>query len=424
MATPRADTYSAATGAAIAGGRQSGWWDPMTSNSFFEVPNSSMATLVAPLIPAGGSPGYIGTDSPEMFANAYGCAAIDETGDNGIWAGPGGHTNTSVGGVWKRNYTTMQVTCLQPPTPPAKYPPAFRVSGSNQPGPIQYPSGLNVGRFCLESELSGADAGWGAPYQAPAARHIYQSNAIDKNGKVQGFYLKHTIFDTTTGLWTKCGTDDFGAKLAAAYSNFGSTALGHNTSTIYDKTRHVLIVVVVPGDEGASWRHGFVEVDADTGSIITYRQGDPYSSYYGCSMVQVGRYIYGFHGQDDGVNGWRYHLDTKVTQWIRVQGDTFSFPTRTTTFEQIPTCYHPVRGSILRWEYVNNRAAFYETDLTVLSGAGTLGDPLMFQQTRRAISGTAPSTVILNYQMHYHPPSQSVLLEPAAQSNMFAVRIQ
>lgn len=402
--------------------RPPSWSSIITANStLFEIPNTSLKSLVTPLMPVGS---YIGSDPATEFANAFACAALSQDGDTGTWAGVGGHTNTSQNGVFRRNYTTMTLERLQIPTPTDKYPPQF-ISGGNQPGPLVYPSGFSVGRFALQSELTApADAGWGAPFQAPAARHMYQSAAVDKNGRVQAFYLKHSIFNTNTGLWEKCGFDDFGPKLAAAFPNYQSAPLGPDTVTVYDPVTHRFLVTLVPGDEGLSWRHGFVMVDADTGNIVYNKQGDPFSP---CAAVRVGRWVYGFSSAD-ATKGWRYNLDMDpnaagAIEWLQFQGDTFTQPPLSTTFEQIPTCYHPTRGTILRWDYVNNRTAFYEVALTAVGGAGTQASPYLLQQTRRALAGTPPPTVILNYQMHYHPPSQAILLEPAAQSNMYAVRM-
>lgn len=339
----------------------------------------------------------------------------------------GGHSDSSINCIIKLDLYTMTYSLEFAPTPPSCYPPSYTAPNSS----IVYPSGYAPGFFAILADMTDSrDFGFAAPARAQSARHRYTSGVMDKRGVIHFFYGTYGQYDTVSHQWLHLSDVDIGAQLYAIDTKYGNEPLGQGVATAYDSVTDLIMVSMVPGDEEAAWRHGFFLFNPNTLTIVSgsLHQGQTLSRA-AMNLMTSGRYAIGLmtapitDGSNpvDCANGWRFNWDTHSLEFIRVQGDTFSYTMGGVNAETAPANVNSLTGAIRRWNYQDEINNFYDVNPTPVSGSGTSGDPYMLQQTRTTASGTAPSTVVLNYRRPFFYAG-CWIYPPAANSNIYVVK--
>ena len=403
------------------------WSTDLVTGQWKSISGTGFTTNITPLVPAATGNDYWGSNKVDGVLDAY-CDPIPDLTNENLYYFGGGHTNSSNNGVYKLNLNTMQYSMVLAPTDPKFYPPSY--SGGWVPNiSVIYPSGLKLGSgyFGISSELPlPQDNTYAAPWRAPNSQHTYAALQMGSDGKIRCFYGRYMEFDTATNAWTFLNADIIGPALYAFDTKYGNEPLGEFTTAVYHPGTNRYLFTLQPGSTGNNWRHGIVIWNPVNNTIVNLLQGEPYSSGT-ATMCVAGQWVYSFStaGITDTVNGWRYNMVTGVRDWITVQGDTFASGS-STNIEGFPLCYHPVRGTILRWAYNSDINALYEVNLTP-TGGGDGQSPStrkIFQQTRIPITGTGPTGAVLNYQrMYYHSAANAIVFQPSASQNVFALRI-
>lgn len=395
------------------------------------------STWASANIPAGA---YQGTAPLTAIVDAFCDPAV---GAAAVYFYGGGHGDGTCNAVIKFDLSTLAYSIVGAATPPAKYPPSYVNGGTDQPGPLVYPSALNgQGFFCDGSILTDpADASYITPL-ARASSHMYAAAAL-RGSIVHYFYGAYAEFDTAAGTWAGRGID-LGAQLPAFRVQYGSVGLQQGTFAVYDEVTDRFFVTLIPGDAGGGWRSAMLVFNPTTRAIDASIE---YDSAWGvmsesASVVRVGRKLYIFNKQAASFsdpqamnNGVIFDMDAgaaltglqagsgTVFTNFTVSGDSIGTYPPSTSQETMPAWYDGV--AIRRWNYATaKRQNIYSVDPTPASGAGTTASPYVLTQTERVLSGTPPSTVQMVYKRTVWDAANSrMLVLPSASSNWYSVRL-
>lgn len=437
MATPRADTYTAASGSAVAGGRSVPLaWVPSTlaDNTYFSVSGSSWNTNVNPLVVPAVSPAkYIGGAPPaESIVDAYSDLVYCPFRKVLIGFG-GGHNNNSYNGVVELDpkKSTLSYRLAIPATPPDKYPPLYAAGKNGDPtnnetGPLQYPvAGLKTS---FRDDLTDpADTPYNTQLAAPAA-HRYKCGD-SRNGKVHYFYSNYCIADPATGTWDRSAFNvDLGALLYAVNSNYTNQPMQQGTMAVYDDVNDKFFMMMSAGDAGLNWRVGFLKFDPTVPQFIAGSARNPNDrTRPGMTFFKAARSIVGMcAGTTDTIRGnefWMYDMDADAFKYYRVTGDTFTYALG--RGETIPANYDPTLNRIVRWVGNSGSTLIYIVNFAaVLSGTGTVSDPYIVKQSLHTMAGTPPNDPKLRYVAPiYDLNSKLHLFMSEAAANWFGARI-
>lgn len=426
MATPRGNSYSAASGAGIYAGKPPAWASALARDAFTELSGTDFLTWANANIPAGA---YQGTNPFGAIVDAFGDPAFDSAGAAQFFHN-GGHGDGTCNAVVKFDHRTLTYSLTGLPTPPAKYPPSYVNGGSAQPGPLTYPSGLAGQGFFLDSDLLTApeDAAYATPL-ARATSHMYAAAAM-RGTKVFYFYATYAEFDTATGLWSGRGVD-IGAQLFAISSNYNAVNLQQGTVAVYDEVTDRFYVTINPGDNGGGWRNHLMEWNPTTRTIVAlYGPGSYGTILNSVNICRVGRKLYVFlktgpTNNRDMNSGFIFDMDTKAMQRFTLTGDTAGsyFSEAAVGQETIPSFYDG--KAIRRWNHNStHRGRIYSVSLTPISGTGTPADPFVLQQTVRNISGVGSMSPIYVYKrIVWSPLAGCALIIPRANQNWRALKL-
>lgn len=429
MATPRTTTYTAASGASVYGGRAASyaWASALTVDAFTELTSTAFSTWATSGIPAGS---YQGTDPRNTIVNAYCDPSFSASNGKQYFYG-GGHGDGTCNAVISFDHSTLGYLLVGSPTPPSKYPPSYYNGGSDQPGPLTYPSGALGNGFFRDDLTDPADTAYNTA-RARASSHMYAAAAA-RGSVTHYFYLAYAEFDAATGTWASTNVD-IGAQLYALNPSYNNVPLQQGTVAVYDDVTDRFYVTVVPGDAGGGWRSHIMEWHPTTRTIVALYEST--SGTYGavsesCSVVRVGRKLYCFNkvaaAYDQPQNmsqGFIFDMDAKTFKKFTCTGDVAG-----TTYspvvgqETIPAFYD---GSMIRrWNYASAyRSKIYSLNLTPVSGTGTSGDPYVLQQTERAVTGVGSMDPYYIYSRFvWNTTAGCALFIPRATQNWRALKL-
>jgi hypothetical protein len=414
------------------------FWDSIPNFTWVELPGTNFLSAANNLIPTNyncndpvtgkSSQGYfIGTNNIDGMVDAYG-DPVPDIPNRKVYIYNGGHTNGSNNGMIQFDMAKLTYALTIPPTPSCAYPPGFN-NGSNQPGPLIYPSGLGSAYFRSSANLSDSrDLHFAAPQDAPTVTHNYIANAIRNNGVIHMFYANYHEADTVSRSWRHLDDVDLGAQLYAINPNYTSFPLQQGTAAVYDDVTDKFFVTMVPGDQGLNWRHGIFKFDPVTrlivpGSVVGVGTTES------MNLLQAGRDLYGFTytgnypGPMSTDQGWKFNIDTGAVTYLKVIGDQATFSYNSAT-EAIVPFYHPGLHKIIRWNFATEPNAMYVLDTTPTAGSGTSGDPYQLPQTRVAVtpSGATPVGQYCYRRLYYDGSAGVALVLPHADSNWFAIK--
>lgn len=409
MASPVADSYSAASGVTLYGGRAAA-----AAAAFSAVAGATdFKSWGMANIPYAGT--FLGTDAIGAMIDAYGDMIPDYVA-KGWWLYNGGHGDGTCNAVVFLSWVTWQYTLYGQPTPPSKYPPLYANPPTNGSRHMTYPSGLsgefalmvaNTGIKCPGYFLSGL-TGVDAPYDTAFARattHMYASAAV-RNGVIHMFYAGYAEFDTINKVWRDVRSTQIGQQLLALpprYTLFGASEVQQGTHTIYDAVTDRMFITLSPGDASEGYRSDIAVFNPTTRQVEAVYESVESSTSYGLigsamNLVVVGRNIYGFTKLNAGFSapqvmhqGFIFNMDTQTFKKFVLNGDpAASTVPYTTNQETIPSFYDGV--AIRRWNYAPTQInMLYSVNLTPLSGSGTPADPFVLDQTGRTITGAVPA---------------------------------
>jgi hypothetical protein len=425
MASPVADSYSVASGGGIYGGRYNwpAWAESLAPMTWAELPGTNFLTWANANIPAGA---YQGGMPFKAIVDAF-CDGVFDPSSGKAYLYGGGHGDGTCNAVIEVDHATPSFSLAGQPTPPAKYPPSYVNGGTNQPGPLVYPSGAGPFSHFQDDLTDPLDTAYNTPL-ARASSHMYAASAV-RNGVVHFFYGGYAEFNAAAGTWANVDGVDFGAQLYAISTNYNDGYLQQGTAALYDAATDRFYVTCIPGDAGGGWRSHLLKINPTTRviesmvGILDYLGNALISS---SQMFQHGRKIYVFFLLRSSTitmdTGRIYDIDTGECTYFRCAGDALSV-TAGTTVECIPgTLFN---GSVYRWNYASasDRGYLYQTDLTPASGAGTQADPYVLTQTKQVTGGTAPSNGLLLYRRLWCDASGAMIIMPRADSNLYALRL-
>ncbi len=355
----------------------------------------------------------------------------------------GGHGDGTCNAVIKFDFSSLGYSLVGQPTPPAKYPPSYVNGGSDQPGPLTYPSGLSGQSFFLDGSLltDPADTAYITPL-ARASSHMYAAAAM-RGGVIHYFYGAYAEFNTAAGTWSGRGVD-LGAQLPAFRTQYGSVGLQQGTVAVYDEVTDRFFVTLIPGDAGGGWRSAMLVFNPNTQTIQASIEYDAAMGVMSesASVVRVGRDLYVFNKQaasftdpqamSSGVifdmdaaaalSGLQDGTGSVVTAFTTTGADIGTY-SPSTTQETMPAWWDGI--AIRRWNYASaKRQNIYSVNPTPASGSGTVASPYLLTQTERVLSGTPPATVQTVYKRTAWDAANSrMLVLPSGSSNWYSVRL-
>jgi hypothetical protein len=418
MATPVADSYSAASGVTLYVGRSGlAWAASLVPDQMTALSATTLATFVAANVPAGA---YQGTNPYGAMLDAYCDPAMAPNGKQYIFGG--GHGDGTCNAMIEFDETTLTYRVAAQPTPPAKYPPAY-VPGSGIFRQTIYPSGASgqggiydpsttpptySGGHFRDNLTDPADTAYNTA-RARASSHMYAASAVrvtasKPQGVVHYFYQTYAEFDIATGTWANVGDFPDNFQIATQLNNgtfngrpvgqYGPVELQQGTAAHYDAVTDRFFVTLVDGDAGGGYRSSIITFNPATRNIDSVTDSSSALGFILPSTIplQVGRKLYLFvHDAVDrgSMNtGIIFDMDTKAMQKFVLIGDTAGSQfTVNSNQETIPAWYDGI--AIRRWNYTAAlRNSIYSVNTTPESGTGTTADPYMLRQTARTITGT------------------------------------
>ncbi len=385
------------------------WAASLALDTWQSLPNTGFrAWAIGGGVPSGA---YQGTNPIDGMLTAYCDPATDKAAAVQYVYG-GGHGDGTCNAVSKFDWRTLAWTLVGQPTPPSKYPPIYSNGGSSMPGPMTYPSGLSSVDYVFLPAPPLTEA-VDLPYattRARASTHMYGA-AVLRGSIIHYMYLRYGEFDTSTGTWRDTSGFNFLAQLVAlGYGVFNqpvfSTALDIKATALYDEVTDRIYATFGPGDSSGG-RNGILEFNGGARQItaIYSLPGGSFGPMLsGESLTQVGRKLYCFTQQQGAyylpskmTRGFIFDMDSKTFQWfVLAAGPTVdadsTFTPGANTQETIPCVWDGQR--FWRWNFgsTTTRNQLLLVDLNPTSGAGTIADPFVLTQTRRAIGGTLPGT--------------------------------
>lgn len=430
MASPVADSYSAASGVTLCGGRAppAGWAASLVNDTMTVVGNGTILAWMTANVPPGN---YLGTGPYSAIVDAY-CDPSYDAATGKMYYFGGGHGDSTCNAVIAQDLAAQSFSIVGLPTPPSKYPPRYVYDPATGLRALVYPSGAADGAFFMDSLTDPLDVQYNTTY-ARASSHMYAA-ACYTQGKIYYFYGSYAEFDLTTGNWVKTNGFSYGPQIKAigdatpGYNkpNYNSVDLQAGTYTIYDDVTDRFYSSFVPGDNGGGWRAGLIAMTRDR--IVEGIYGSQIVQQYATVLVPVGRNIYYFSNKPDGTtnDGTIFNMDTKVSKYFRIvgaqEGSQFS---TSPNQECIPSWYDG--RMIRRYNYGTASNMIFSVNLTPESGSGNAAtDPFILRQTGRVITGAVPSSANIAYiykRMVYHAATDSVLFIPKSNQPMLALKL-
>lgn len=386
-------------------------------------------------VSAGGispSTGYRGTNPLNSIINAFCDPAIDPvTGDQYFYGG--GHGDGSCNAVVRLRMADMSWSVAVPPTPPGVYLPNYMVSTAD----ITYPSGAlfsgpsltsRAGWFLTEAQGLNAttDAGFVAPAPARVSTHMYGAAVYRSSSKTcHYFYNGYGACNVETGLWLpETFAVNIPGQLGAIQSNLNATlALQWGTQAIFDTVTDRAYFTLI----GGGFRNHIVQFNCATHTVDSIH-GCPVQLIGNASpIVQVGRKLWVFRISSNTTgtanSGAIFDLDAKTWQVFTLSG-TLSGQVTNTVQESMPCWWDSRAQRIRRWNYNNatDKSMLFTIDPSApVSGAGTVGDPTVFDQTTVSFSvaggawfpGTANQQIMyLYHRAVFSHAANAVVLVP------------
>lgn len=399
---------------------------------------------------AGGiTPGaYRGTGPFASMIDAYSDPALDpSTGHQYLYGG--GHGDGTCDAVVKFDGEALSWTQVGAPTPPSVYHPQYLIAPASTV--LTYPSGVyyyggaitqtprnpppGFGWFltAAESPNPTADAAMLAPRLSRMTTHVYGAAAL-RGDTVHHFYLNYGEFNVRTGRWS--GRDvDLGGQLAALTGAFGALTnepQAPGTYALYDEVTDRFIVTCQSQDRAAGNRRGVFVFDPVNRVVESYHRPDGLGGVPiigSTPMVQVGRDLWIFTRPDfynvtvSWNQGFLFNIDTRTWKRFVIQGDpmaTYMNPSNTIA-ECLPCYFDGTR--IVRWNYYVDANQVHLITPTPVGGDGSAGNPLVFAQTTRAISGAPAFTKLVYKRIYWNRRARCAVLIPQASARPVALKL-
>ncbi len=401
-----------------------GWVGDLAGTGWNELPETSfLAWAEAGGIPPGA---YQGTGPLTAMVDDYGAPTLDPA-TNKLYLYNGGHAGGTCNAVVAFDAAALEYSLAIPPTPPTSYPPSYVNGGSDQPGPLVYPSGFTTGFFEDATTLVAAeDLPYAAPMRARPASHTYSATGIH-DSTLTIHYLNVADADLSRGAWTYTEQNPYGPQLAAIAPEYGGEfPLQSGTKGVSDAVGGFDWITLVPGDEGINWRNGLMKIDPATHTIAEIVAVEGMQMGISTSLCIDERYVWAFTPTGDYPGpfaqdrAWRIDMDTSEVQTLRLQGDVPQFDLEG-SMEAMP-CFSDGTG-VASWNYETERDVLYRIDRTPTAGTGTPDDPFVMSQTRVDLDASSMPDPRFQYRVNVLENCGVAMVLPHASSNWWALRL-
>lgn len=443
MATAHNNTFSGASRGTILIGPLP-WVASMVPDQFFTIPGGvPLKTWTLANLP---QDNYGGTNPMGAMLDAFCDPAIDyDTGKQYIYGG--GHGDGKCNAVIEFDPIAMTYRTVFSPTPVAKMPPKYLGVGVTIPANI-YPSGTSgqggifdgsstpkvysMGHF--RSDLTDpADTMYNTP-RGRACSHMYGAACL-RGHTIHYFYGTYAEFDILTGTWADLGHYPDAYCLYTSFMtfqpNYGDVELQEGTMSIYDSVTDRFFITLTAGSAGGGWRTSIMVFNPVTRAFTNiFDQLDSDYGFIGqgVNLILIGRNLWGFTRGSSYPNGnmnqgFIMNMDTLVRSKFVLVGDVEgSLFSADGAQESIPSFYDGV--AIRRWNYSATYKGFiYSVSITPESGTGTIADPYVMRQTKRALSGAIPDGKYIYKRFVYNAALGCAVLLPSSTQPPVALKL-